>query len=762
MANCKITRDSQGKIIKVLDANGNESQVFNSIAKLPHVESLEQAVQIYDEILKVNFKPVDRYTLPKSQEEVYSLMKESEEISFMLKKYRMASIKLMGTPTLSKSYAWDNFDRLIGLSGIEIREEKGFVGDELIFRAYYKGSKDEIAIGKDKKQIQDRIVDTTEFFEGIQESILKEANLESAPDRSKVNMIDYLLENYNDSVSKTIEKNKIKYPSQGIDIKNMELKDIYPKETNPHLYPKNAFGETSNFPTLTGQSASLLFRGIHPDELAFIRENGYIQSNQSYNIGDEVDAGVTVYATGPRTAFNYASGFAPVDLKPTQGKPNYVMMIENDPNENKAVTDVVDGYVKVKKEIPSNKILAIYSVDENGTVKNVSEELLGDIFEAANKETQITEDKAPIIESGFYSNTLAALKNLKDKAVKNIKGWINQLTDVQKNGGIRNVGQEITWLGLEDYLNEWVEENQPKNGNIPFEVIEQYVNDNQIEIVEVSKEQNINQSLIQDSNEKGLIYGEAKSKSREFAPIYSEGKITPEEYKKILDAEIAAQIVYEEAIKKLDASKKREPKYADYQLEGGENYREILLTLPPKKEVSDKINNVIQNANSEQEVADALFEDFKYPKEAIELGYEDGDGYITNASLALAQYTGDSYGKKQLEDRLKSLAGDKFEEAKLLGEKAISLYNSSTKKKISLEGLAYKSAHWDESNILAHIRLNERTLPNGERVLFIEEIQADIGKDTKDTQDKFLKEIDKSFDNVLDQLIKEGVIEEEC
>ncbi|MFT6125729.1 MAG: hypothetical protein ACJAVA_000170 [Flavobacteriaceae bacterium] len=421
MANCKITRDSQGKIIKVLDSNGNESKVFNNIAKLPHVESLEQAVQIYDEILKANFKPVDRYTLPKSQEEVYSLMKESEEISSMLKKYRVASIKLMGTPFLSKSYAWDNFDKLIGLSGIEIKEEKGFVGDELIFRAYYKGSKDEIAIGINKKQIQDRIVDTAEFFEGIQESILKEASLESAPDRSKVDMIDYLLENYKDSVSKTIEKNKIKYPSQGIDIKNMELKDIYPKETNPHLYPKNVFGETSDFPTLTGQSASLLFRGIHPDELAFIRENGYIQSNQSYNIGDEVDAGVTVYGTAPRTAFNYASGFAPTDLRPTQGKPNYVVMIENDPSENKAVIDVIDGYVKVKKEIPSNKILAIYSVDENGTVKNVSEELLADIFEASSKVKEQNQGATPLFsiksEDKEYNSFEDALRNTQGKTI---------------------------------------------------------------------------------------------------------------------------------------------------------------------------------------------------------------------------------------------------------------------------------------------------------------------------------------------------------
>jgi len=50
---CNIIRNIKGQIIKVLDPKtGKESKLFNEIAKLPHVESLEQAVDIYDEILK--------------------------------------------------------------------------------------------------------------------------------------------------------------------------------------------------------------------------------------------------------------------------------------------------------------------------------------------------------------------------------------------------------------------------------------------------------------------------------------------------------------------------------------------------------------------------------------------------------------------------------------------------------------------------------------------------------------------------------------
>lgn len=52
---CSIIRNIEGKIIKVLDPKtGKESKLFNEITKLPHIESLEEAVNFYDEILKAN------------------------------------------------------------------------------------------------------------------------------------------------------------------------------------------------------------------------------------------------------------------------------------------------------------------------------------------------------------------------------------------------------------------------------------------------------------------------------------------------------------------------------------------------------------------------------------------------------------------------------------------------------------------------------------------------------------------------------------
>ena len=43
----------------------------------------------------------------------------------------------------------------------------------------------------------------------------------------------------------------------------------------------------------------------------------------------------------------------------------------------------------------------------------------------------------------------------------------------------------------------------------------------------------------------------------------------------------------------------------------------------------------------------------------------------------------------------------------------------------------FRSAHWDEPNILVHLRMNTRTDAEGRKVLFVEEIQSDWGQKGK-------------------------------
>lgn len=107
-------------------------------------------------------------------------------------------------------------------------------------------------------------------------------------------------------------------------------------------------------------------------------------------------------------------------------------------------------------------------------------------------------------------------------------------------------------------------------------------------------------------------------------------------------------------------------KYHDYQLPGGENYREVLMTLPEKK-FSRNDPRVLEEAK---------------------LAYHEKD----IPKLTDAQW-------QMLRARAARRNGDKLDEP-------------------------YRSSHWDEPNILAHMRMNDRTI-DGKKSLHLEEIQSD-------------------------------------
>jgi len=112
-------------------------------------------------------------------------------------------------------------------------------------------------------------------------------------------------------------------------------------------------------------------------------------------------------------------------------------------------------------------------------------------------------------------------------------------------------------------------------------------------------------------------------------------------------------------------------KYGNYTLPGGTNYREVLLTLPAK----DGLAWVDRGGNLRQWVSEEPSAEVRGAMEASGL----------------------------------------------------------TLKKLPLTDAAgvYKSPHWSQPNVLAHIRLNDRTDADGKRVLFVEELQSDWGQEGK-------------------------------
>lgn len=112
-------------------------------------------------------------------------------------------------------------------------------------------------------------------------------------------------------------------------------------------------------------------------------------------------------------------------------------------------------------------------------------------------------------------------------------------------------------------------------------------------------------------------------------------------------------------------------KFGQHQLPGGTNYREVLLTLP-----------------------DESYDSFERLKKAAHDAYNE-HGAESDIYKKLARRV----------DGMLARQGD--------------------------EKPSFKSTHWDEPNVLAHIRLNDRTDANGKRVLFVEEIQSDWGQTSK-------------------------------
>jgi hypothetical protein len=111
------------------------------------------------------------------------------------------------------------------------------------------------------------------------------------------------------------------------------------------------------------------------------------------------------------------------------------------------------------------------------------------------------------------------------------------------------------------------------------------------------------------------------------------------------------------------------PKFGQYTLPGGENYRELLLTMPSKK------------------VGDAGAEDFY--NNFVKTGGDKNWSELTQAE------------KNEYINSMPDVAK-----------------NAPTTQE-------YRSSHFDQPNILAHLRVNDRVDADGKKMLLIEEVQSD-------------------------------------
>jgi hypothetical protein len=276
-------------------------------------------------------------------------------------------------------------------------------------------------------------------------------------------------------------------------------------------------------------------------------------------------------------------------------------------------------------------------------------------------------------ELGFYS----AAKQAVD-AIQQPKGTGAQfLAQISKTPGVKP--DEIKWTGLDEFL-------QSKKSVTKAEV-QEYLDKNRVQIKEVTLGSNANPYPYRTADEwQGAI--DQAERARDF-----------DEAERLTSAWEMFEGV----------GMSDQTKFSKYTLPGGENYREILLTLPAKS-TSLKPNAV--NIINERLTAKGYGQ---LDEDQIDL-INKGD---TTAVNMLKDYS----------DRLGIETND-----------------------ILSEGAAFRSQHFDQPNILAHIRVNDRVV-DGKKTLFVEEVQSDWhqagrkkGYDTPQVRQNIAKERQKLLD----------------
>ena len=253
--------------------------------------------------------------------------------------------------------------------------------------------------------------------------------------------------------------------------------------------------------------------------------------------------------------------------------------------------------------------------------------------------------QAQVSELGFYSAAEQAAMNLP----RNKGTGQSFLNDLMKAPDVKK--DELAWTGVDDFL-----ANKP---NVTKQEVQDFIANNRVDVQErqlggaLSPEMQTTRDALSDKY-KGLVDNIADAKSQ-----FEEGKIS---YAQVRDTVSNNQVQIQALDTQINEINKTisPTKYERYQLPGGENYREILLTLPKQSPTTN-------------DIASKLF-----GKEMRFLSEAEKDAVVAEA--------------RRIED--------------------------TTPKD-------YVSSHFNEPNILAHIRVNDRVDADGKKMLLIEEIQSD-------------------------------------
>lgn len=309
-------------------------------------------------------------------------------------------------------------------------------------------------------------------------------------------------------------------------------------------------------------------------------------------------------------------------------------------------------------------------------------------FMPATPEPRPAQDKL-----GFFSRVEQVASGNK---IPNRGTGEQMLATIAKQPGVKQ--EEIAWLGLEDFL-------RGKKQVTKDELVE-FIRENDVQLEETmlteTPSRDVRDELISDyvdqqSDQYQILYDEDERSFLTYGPngepMYEplggldyikhgdpDGAMDDlkfrieQDAKRMTDGELMQQLGRENVYQEGEPAR-----YQEYQLPGAEpgSYRELLLRLP-------KDQNKIKSL---QQKLDKLNDRFK------------NDATLDTEGLAKLSREAATIRKK-----IEQLGGP--------------AYNYDQSK-------MFMSSHFSEPNILSHVRFNDRTGPDGEKILFLEELQSD-------------------------------------
>lgn len=272
----------------------------------------------------------------------------------------------------------------------------------------------------------------------------------------------------------------------------------------------------------------------------------------------------------------------------------------------------------------------------------------------------------------FYSELERQIDAINARA-QPAKSWLAQINALTTKGV---KADEIEWSGIREWL-------ELQDGRVTKEAVLDYLSENGVRVEETM--------LGAPETSDALLEREARRILRE-----EDGIENP-------TAEQVAEFIEEHGYdidNVRDAQRLGAAKFDTYRVPGqAENYRELLLRLPQKVIEPDAAHNA--------RVAEGRKAVFDHYEPLI----ADIDRRIDAARDA---------GQRGEYDRLWEQRARLIEERDATAASKAGVMQEPRKEKVK-----FQSGHWNQPNVLAHARIDERTDADGKRVLFVNEIQSD-------------------------------------